>query len=94
MCAIIINDDDHHIRLKPAWNDAVNKLHRGVVACNANNRSVANITNFEAQVIVIKHIEAIYSGRTPVLDCHMAHFASHFANIKTKINRRTNKIIK
>lgn len=43
------------------------------------------------QVIVLNHPGQISNGYTPVLDCHTAHIACKFAEIKEKCDRRTGK---
>jgi elongation factor 1-alpha len=49
--------------------------------------------SFDAQVIVINHPGQIGNGYAPVLDCHTAHIACKFAEIKEKIDRRTGKAV-
>lgn len=44
-----------------------------------------------AQVIVLNHPGQIANGYTPVLDCHTAHIACKFAEIREKCDRRTGK---
>lgn len=44
-----------------------------------------------SQVIVLNHPGQISNGYTPVLDCHTAHIACKFAEIKEKCDRRTGK---
>merc|ERR1711922_106094 len=46
---------------------------------------------FTAQVIVLNHPGQIMNGYSPVLDCHTAHIACRFAEIKQKVDRRTGK---
>jgi len=46
---------------------------------------------FLAQVIVLNHPGEIRKGYCPVLDCHTAHIACKFDNIKSKIDRRSGK---
>merc|ERR1711981_1033022 len=64
-------------------NVSVKDIRRGNVASEANN--------FTAQVIIMEHPGQISNGYTPVLDCHTAHIACKFLDIKEKIDRRTNK---
>jgi elongation factor 1-alpha len=42
-------------------------------------------------VIVLNHPGQIANGYSPVLDCHTAHIACKFAEIKEKVDRRTGK---
>jgi len=49
--------------------------------------------SFYAQVIVLNHPGQIGNGYTPVLDCHTAHIACKFAEIKSKIDRRTGAVL-
>jgi len=43
------------------------------------------------QVIILNHPGQISQGYAPVLDCHTAHIACKFAELKEKIDRRTGK---
>ena len=47
--------------------------------------------NFSAQVIVLNHPGQIHAGYAPVLDCHTAHIACKFAELKEKCDRRSGK---
>ena len=42
-------------------------------------------------MIVVNHPGQIQNGYAPVLDCHTAHIACKFQEIKTKIDRRSGK---
>ena len=48
---------------------------------------------FVAQVIVLNHPGQIGNGYAPVLDCHTAHIACKFAKIRSKIDKRTGKVM-
>ena len=39
----------------------------------------------------MNHPGQIAAGYTPVLDCHTAHIACKFAELKEKVDRRTGK---
>ena len=41
---------------------------------------------------MLNHPGQISNGYTPVLDCHTAHIACKFAEIKEKCDRRTGKL--
>ena len=43
------------------------------------------------QVIILNHPGEIKNGYAPVLDCHTAHIACKFEEIKEKIDRRSGK---
>lgn len=43
------------------------------------------------QVIILNHPGQISKGYAPVLDCHTAHIACRFAELKEKIDRRSGK---
>ncbi len=53
----------------------------------------AVITSFilSHQVIILNHPGQISAGYAPVLDCHTAHIACKFAELKEKIDRRSGK---
>jgi elongation factor 1-alpha len=74
-------------------NVAVKDLRRGYVASDSKNEPAKSIATFEAQVIVMNHPGQIANGYSPVLDCHTAHVACKFANIKEKMDRRSGKVL-
>lgn len=74
-------------------NVAVKDLRRGYVAGDSKNDPPKGAANFTAQVIVLNHPGEIRNGYAPVLDCHTAHIACKFAEIKEKVDRRTGKAI-
>lgn len=43
------------------------------------------------QVIILNHPGQISQGYAPVLDCHTAHIACKFSELKEKIDRRSGK---
>ena len=43
------------------------------------------------QVIILNHPGEIRAGYAPVIDCHTAHIACKFAELKEKIDRRSGK---
>ena len=51
-----------------------------------------NVKTFIIQVIVLNHPGEIQARYTPVLDCHTAHVACKFEELKEKIDRRTGKV--
>jgi elongation factor 1-alpha len=74
-------------------NVSVKDVKRGMVAGDIKNDPPKEVYDFTAQVIVLNHPGQINAGYTPVLDCHTAHIACKFAELLTKIDRRTGKEI-
>ncbi|KAL7646681.1 UNVERIFIED_CONTAM: hypothetical protein RMT77_001934 [Armadillidium vulgare] len=72
-------------------NVSVKDLKRGFVASDSKNDPAKEAQDFIAQVIVLNHPGQIQAGYSPVLDCHTAHIACKFAELQTKIDRRTGK---
>jgi elongation factor 1-alpha len=72
-------------------NVSVKELRRGYVAGDSKSSPPRGAADFTAQVIVLNHPGQIANGYTPVLDCHTAHIACKFAEIKEKCDRRTGK---
>jgi elongation factor 1-alpha len=70
---------------------AVKDLRRGFVCGDSKNDPPKGPESFDAQVIVLNHPGEIHAGYSPVFDCHTAHIACKFAELKEKIDRRTNK---
>jgi elongation factor 1-alpha len=74
-------------------NVSVKEIRRGYVAGDSKNDPPAACENFLAQVIVLNHPGQIGQGYAPVLDCHTAHIACKFVELKEKIDRRSGKVL-
>merc|ERR1712114_40354 len=72
-------------------NVSVKDIKRGYVASDSKNKPASGVADFTAQVIVLNHPGQISNGYSPVLDCHTAHIACKFAEIKEKCDRRSGK---
>merc|ERR1712113_1208004 len=70
---------------------SVKDIKRGYVASDSKSDPAKEVETFEAQVIIMNHPGQIEHGYSPVLDCHTAHIACKFSEIKAKIDRRTGK---
>jgi len=70
---------------------SVKDIKRGNVAGDSKNDPPQETADFVAQVIILNHPGEIHAGYSPVLDCHTAHIACKFAEILSKIDRRTGK---
>ncbi|PHJ22683.1 elongation factor 1-alpha [Cystoisospora suis] len=74
-------------------NVSVKELRRGYVASDSKNDPAKGCSSFLAQVIVLNHPGEIKNGYSPVVDCHTAHIACKFAEIKTKMDKRSGKTL-
>jgi len=70
---------------------SVKDIKRGNVCGDSKNDPPQEAADFVAQVIVLNHPGEIHAGYSPVLDCHTAHIACKFAELLSKIDRRTGK---
>merc|ERR1712174_121217 len=74
-------------------NVSVKDIKRGYVASDSKNKPASGCANFTAQVIVLNHPGEIKNGYAPVMDCHTAHIACKFEEIKHKCDRRSGKVL-
>merc|ERR1712037_650377 len=74
-------------------NVSVKDIKRGYVTSDSKNKPASGVASFESQVIIMNHPGQISNGYSPVLDCHTAHVACKFANIKQKMDRRSGKVL-
>uniref|UniRef100_A0A1I7VF43 Tr-type G domain-containing protein n=1 Tax=Loa loa TaxID=7209 RepID=A0A1I7VF43_LOALO len=72
-------------------NVSIKEIRRGSVASDSKNDPAKETKQFTAQVIIMNHPGQIAAGYTPVLDCHTAHIACKFAELKEKVDRRSGK---
>jgi elongation factor 1-alpha len=72
---------------------SVTDIKRGYVASDAKNTPAQDTEWFKAQVIVMNHPGQIMNGYAPVLDCHTCHIACKFAEIESKMDKRTGKVM-
>merc|ERR1712025_15026 len=72
-------------------NVSVKEIKRGNVAGDSKQDPPKAAVTFTAQVIILNHPGQINAGYAPVLDCHTAHIACKFSELKEKIDRRSGK---
>ncbi|XP_078609298.1 elongation factor 1-alpha 1-like [Branchiostoma floridae x Branchiostoma japonicum] len=65
----------------------------GCVAGDSKNDPPKEAVSFDAEVTVLNHSVQIHAGDTPEVDCHTAHEACKFAELKEKIDRRSGKVL-
>ncbi|GKB84752.1 elongation factor 1-alpha [Tanacetum coccineum] len=74
-------------------NVVVKDLKHGYVASNSKDDPAKGAASFTSRVIIINHPGQIGNGYARVLDCHNYHIAVKFAELTTKIDRRSGKEI-
>merc|ERR1711915_906843 len=72
-------------------NVSIKDIKRGNVTSDSKNDPAKETKSFLAQVIILNHPGEIHAGYQPVLDCHTAHVACKFTELKEKIDRRSGK---
>merc|ERR1712121_469928 len=74
-------------------NVSIKDIRRGMVASDSKNDPAKETKSFIAQVIILNHPGEIHAGYQPVLDCHTAHVACKFEELREKIDRRSGKVL-
>lgn len=74
-------------------NVSIKDIRRGMVTSDSKNDPAKESKTFLAQVIILNHPGEIRAGYQPVLDCHTAHVACKFDELREKIDRRSGKVI-
>nr|XP_031527450.1 elongation factor 1-alpha 1-like [Vicugna pacos] len=72
-------------------NMSVKDIRCGNVSGDSKNDPSMEAAGFTAQVIILNHAGQISAGYAPVLDCHTAHIAYKFAELKEKIDHCSRK---
>ncbi|XP_037591756.1 elongation factor 1-alpha 1-like [Cebus imitator] len=72
-------------------NASVKDVRCGNVAGDSKNDPPMEAAGFTARVIILNHPGQISAGYAPELDCHTAHIACKFAELKEKIDRHSGK---
>merc|ERR1712179_263265 len=67
-------------------NVSIKDIKRGNVTSDSKADPAKEAKTFLAQVIVLNHPGEIHAGYQPVLDCHTAHVACKFAELREKID--------
>merc|ERR1712145_13446 len=74
-------------------NVSIKDIKRGMVTSDSKQDPAKEAKSFLAQVIVLNHPGEIHAGYKPVLDCHTAHVACKFAELRQKVDRRSGKVV-
>lgn len=66
---------------------------RGEVWGDSANCPPKPVTDFTAQIVIMKHPKGIKPGYTPILDLHTLHMACKFESFISKIDKKTGDVI-
>uniref|UniRef100_A0A8D1NKB6 Tr-type G domain-containing protein n=1 Tax=Sus scrofa TaxID=9823 RepID=A0A8D1NKB6_PIG len=72
-------------------NVSIKDIRRGNVTGDSKNDPPLEVGSFLAQGIILNHPGSIAAGYSPVLDCHTAHIACKFAELREKLDKRSGK---
>jgi elongation factor 1-alpha len=72
---------------------SVKDIKKGNVVGDSKNDPPKEAESFKAHVIVMNHPGQIKAGYQPVLDVHTAHVSTKFAELLTKGDRRSGKLV-
>ena len=70
----------------------ITDIKRGYVASDEKSNPCMGTESFKAHVIVMNHPGKIQNGYAPVMDCHTTHISCKFAEIESKMDKRTGKV--
>uniref|UniRef100_A0A3P9H975 Eukaryotic translation elongation factor 1 alpha 1a n=1 Tax=Oryzias latipes TaxID=8090 RepID=A0A3P9H975_ORYLA len=73
------------------WKFETSKYYVTIIDAPGHRDFIKNMITGTSQVIILNHPGQISAGYAPVLDCHTAHIACKFAELKEKIDRRSGK---
>merc|ERR1712136_618573 len=74
-------------------NVSIKDIKRVMVTSDSKSDPAKEAKSFLAQVIVLNHPGEIHAGYQPVLDCHTAHVACKFAELRQKVDRRSGEVV-
>merc|ERR1712135_161405 len=73
-------------------NVSIKDIKRGNVAGDSKKDPPKGAKSFLAQVLVLNHPGQIHPGYSPVLDCHTAHIACKFQELRKEIEENPKMI--
>ncbi len=73
--------------------DKDTKIKRGEVFGETSNNPPKPVTEFTAQIVIMKHPKGVKPGYTPILDLHTLHMACKFETFVSKIDRKTGEVV-